>query len=223
MTKQDKRLQKTKVVSLSPEAATDHGIPSIMDMLDMDMHPPQYPPPEMHMLDFHNDGISVVREALAYKPVKGIAYRELSRMAAHEAVCLMCACKEITELCERQAYLRQLLIDHEQYIRNHYTRIVETSAQSYCPSRVEENVHVWLWSHEDASKLNSLISDAVIPRRIFFVFVAESLSNLCNMGKIATDLRFEYNYGMVSLRFYLTAVNFAIDDLTKNAGDFTLQ
>ena len=219
----DKILQKTKVVSLKPEAATDHGIPSIMDMLEMDMHPPQYPPPEMHMLDFNNDGISVVREALKYKPLKGIAYRELSRMAAHEAVCLMSACKEITELCERQTALRQLLINHEQYIRNHYTRIVETSAQSYCPSRVENNVRVWLWSHEDAGKLDSLISDSGIPRRMFFIFVAESLSNLGNMGKIATDLRFEYNYGMISLRFYLTVVNFAIDDLTKNGSDFTLQ
>ena len=221
MTKQDKRLQKTKVVSLKPEAATDHGIPSIMDMLDMDMHPPQYPSPEMHDLDFHNDGISVVHEALRFKPLKGIAYRELSRMAAYEAVRLMCACKEITELCERQAALRQLMMNQEQYIRKHYSRVVETGAQSYCPVSIENNIHVWLWSHEDAGKLDSLIMDSGIPRRMFFVFVAESLSNLGNLGRLATDLRFEYNYGMMVLRFYLSTVNFAIDDLTKNAGSFT--
>lgn len=189
-----------KPVSLRPSSFGQ----SIEGLLLSKETPPRLPNSEMSTLDLHNDGISSVKEALTIRPIPRLNYRELSRYASRVALGRMQSNQTIAELrVTRKKYLDNK-IERPERIRKYYDDILSGLSFGYRPFVIAPDVHVWFWDDSDCQAFYSLVSEAGLPKKILYCFVADALCELSGLGAIASDLSEDYKQGIRYINWLLS-------------------
>lgn len=188
-------------ISLNPRDST-HSIKSLIRSTEKPIY---LPAPEMHLLDFHSDGISSVREALDDEPISGTKKRELSRYTSRVTTTRMLDSDVFREARKaRRDYLTNKK-HHPERVRKYYDDILAATARGYKPFVASAGeIHVWFWDDEDKNKALTLLRDCGIAHNFFFCMMADPLSEIEELGRIADDLREEYLQGMRYLNYLLS-------------------
>lgn len=168
--------------------------------------PPKLTHDELDRLDFHPDGISVVKEALQLRPIAHADYRELSRAATHLALQRMQVLPMITDLAvARTEYLEGKKMQ-VQRVRKFYDDQLLSVTKGYEAFIMCRNIHLWFWSDTDKEAFYSLGASTGLPVSIIHVFVADVLSEVEALGELVPDLKAEYAMGLHHIGSVLSAM-----------------
>jgi len=113
---------------------------------------------------------------------------------------------------ERSPILTTLAQDYRSYldekkkqpqtIRKQYDDLLSGIARSYRPIAEAFGMHVWFWDDDDKNTITNLCSDTGLPMKMMLPFVAETLSEISALDKIAGDLIVDSQFGMSFIKMY---------------------
>ena len=200
-----------KPVSLKP---SDFGS-TINDFVFGAEKPPRLSSTEMDLLDFHDAGIAVVNEAFDYKPIRSMKKQELSRYVSHLALQRMVDNTTLISIVKDREIYRINKKNKPHEVRKFYDDLLDGTVNGYKPFVGAKTVRVWFWDDRDKKIAYSTMTEAGIPFSMLFVFVADILSEIGELGAITTDLQGEYKQGMRYLSWLGQAVKFIAEDVVK--------
>lgn len=189
-----------KTASIKPSAFADADISeSIEELVASGKKPPKLSSAEIKQMDMHTTGIYSVYEALQRRPIAKFNYWGLSRCASLVALnrlshndCVLALVKE------RQLY-QDAISNKGERVRKHYNDFLLKMSSAYSPFLEKEYLHIQFWDEEVYNGVLSLLGEAGIPQTLFYVFIADALSEIVALNKICDSLKEESKFGLLFL------------------------
>jgi hypothetical protein len=199
-----------KAVSLRPVDFTA----DLRSLLASKVQPPKLSPTEIHLLDFHTDGILAVGEAFRVADLLGYEYQFMSRVASHETIKNMVEHPDVIASGKLYRAYLEAKMTKPQRVRKYCDDVVRGASIGYKPF-VSGLVHVWLWDDKDQRILYSCLANSCMRHSMFYGFVANTLSDLTELGAVCDDLKAEYDQVLRHLGLINSTLKYLTENLSK--------